>query len=483
MATRGISRRKLLRGAAAGLGVALLAACKPETIEKVVKETVEVEKIVKETIVVTEEVEKEVTRVVEKQVTTEVIKVVEKPKVAFATGGDFLDQRWEADDVKGVPFEDLNAWMGTTYQVREVIDAKYDAVYMDWGWAEALDQKQRAALAAGNVPCLFYGEVFMPDYANSGLLEPLPDDIVEKIHPKFVLRGKDDGVAYGIARNGLAFLLMYNEDLINNVGLDGSKPPTTWDEWLDMSNAISAEGKGEFYGGGVACHPHSGGALRTAPILRSNFGDFGADGRPTINTPQNVEAFEFIRAMAPNGPVEQITAADEGPLNTAFFAGKTGFMYGVSGDVQRARTQQGNPFNASLTPIPVAPDGQAASIMLGVTFFAVPKQAPNIEAGMDFIRAMVNAVEGSRKFIEMGWATGVKEAYYDAEARKKAPPQTEVMLDLIDTGNAEPLPSFAKNSAQVWDVIHQTLVKVCISKDAVKDILDEAQKEAESYLV
>ena len=57
MKSRELSRRDLLKGAAASLGVAALAACQPAVVEKVVRETV----VVKEAV----EVEKEVTRIVE----------------------------------------------------------------------------------------------------------------------------------------------------------------------------------------------------------------------------------------------------------------------------------------------------------------------------------------------------------------------------------------------------------------------------------
>ena len=67
---RKIDRRDFLVLSGLASASAMLAACQPKVVEKVVKETVEVEKVVKETV----EVEKEVTRVVEEE------KVVEKVK-------------------------------------------------------------------------------------------------------------------------------------------------------------------------------------------------------------------------------------------------------------------------------------------------------------------------------------------------------------------------------------------------------------------
>lgn len=53
-----MTRRGLLRSAAVVVPAALLAACEPKVVEKIVKETVikEVEKVVKETVIVEKEV-------------------------------------------------------------------------------------------------------------------------------------------------------------------------------------------------------------------------------------------------------------------------------------------------------------------------------------------------------------------------------------------------------------------------------------------
>ena len=72
---------------------------------------------------------------------------------------------------------------------REKAEAAYPDVtfeWNDWGWAETLDQKQRAAIAAGNPPSCIAGESFIPTYANSGILQDVPADVLEGIDPSFV---------------------------------------------------------------------------------------------------------------------------------------------------------------------------------------------------------------------------------------------------------------------------------------------------------
>jgi anaerobic selenocysteine-containing dehydrogenase len=76
MEKKRIARRQFLVYSGLATAGTVLAACQPQVVEKIVKETVvvkeEVEKVVKETVVVKEEVQKEVTKVVEKVVEKEV---------------------------------------------------------------------------------------------------------------------------------------------------------------------------------------------------------------------------------------------------------------------------------------------------------------------------------------------------------------------------------------------------------------------------
>ncbi|MHB1296813.1 MAG: twin-arginine translocation signal domain-containing protein, partial [Anaerolineae bacterium] len=71
-----LSRRDLLRLGAIGAGATVLAACQPQVVEKIVKETVEVEKVV----------EKEVEKVVEQTVVVEVEAAPAKAALEGQTG-------------------------------------------------------------------------------------------------------------------------------------------------------------------------------------------------------------------------------------------------------------------------------------------------------------------------------------------------------------------------------------------------------------
>ena len=93
----------------------------------------------------------------------------------------------------------------------------YEVEWVDWGWAEELDQKQRALFTAGTSPDIVVGETFMPTYAREGLLEPLPEDIAEAVNPSFLLYDQD-GNAVALAWGASVFILSYNIDILEKFG-------------------------------------------------------------------------------------------------------------------------------------------------------------------------------------------------------------------------------------------------------------------------
>ena len=201
---------------------------------------------------------------------------------------------------------------------REKAEAAYPDVtfeWNDWGWAETLDQKQRAAIAAGNPPSCIAGESFIPTYANSGILQEVPADVLEGIDPSFVAYGAD-GKAYAVAYKTSIFMLFYNKDLLSKAGLDPEKAPATWSEWQQMSDQITAAGAGEYWGGGIPSFPHNGGALRATPFFRQLGTDFGGNDRTTRRYSRRWSSSARWTRTSPRGWATTPTKAPCGmPLN------------------------------------------------------------------------------------------------------------------------------------------------------------------------
>ena len=101
-----------------------------------------------------------------------------------------------------------------------------------------MDQKQRAAITAGDPPSVVAGETFMPTYANSGILEPLPQDIVDAVNPSFLIKDKN-GVPMAVAHKASIFMLFYNKKLLADAGLDPEAEIKTWEDWQNAARTVT----------------------------------------------------------------------------------------------------------------------------------------------------------------------------------------------------------------------------------------------------
>ena len=341
--------------------------------------------------------------------------------------------------------------------------------FVDWGWAEALDQRQRSMIAAGDIPDVVVGEIFMPTYANEGILYPLPQDIVDAVNPSFMVFD-NDGNAVAVAHRATAFMLFYNRDLLEAAGF--SQAPTTWDEFREMSAAITELGAGEFWGGGIPSFPHAGGALRATPFFRQMGIDFFKDGDVQLDDPRLIEALEFIREMDAFLPPGLGNQADEGPLWNAFQEDQIiGFV--INGTWQASGAERMG-MNWGAAPLPIPVGGQEGNCLVAAVYVGVPRGARNPEASFEVIR--ISIAEEFQKIWMEDTMPSVRQSIIDNPSMWPDNPVLEVAFDAVSGGEVTGLASFPSNDAQIWEIINQqVLARATIDTGtSIQQIVDDA---------
>lgn len=200
-------------------------------------------------------------------------------------------------------------------------------------------------------------------FAADDLLYPMEDvmsaDTLSDFQDSFADGASVDGVQYGAPLIASARALFVNEDLLAQAGVAAA--PATWDELLDAAEKISA------IGGGVAGYGMPLGSeeaqAESAIWFYGAGGGFGDASEITIDTPENLEAAEFIQTMVTEGATQaDAGATDRSPLMDVFVQGKIGMIIGLPPTV--GQIAEGNPaLNYSVNPIPTM-DG--APFTLGV---------------------------------------------------------------------------------------------------------------------
>lgn len=354
----------------------------------------------------------------------------------------------------------------------------YEMEYVDWGWAETLDQKQRALILSGSAPSLVAGETFMPVYASSDILEPLPQDIVDKVNPSFLINNKA-GKPVAVAYKSSLFLLFYNKTLMKNAGLDPEKPPKTWDEWRQMSRTVTEKGKGKVFGGGVPSFPHAGGSLRATPFFRQMGVDFGGGTTINLNDPKLKATLQFIRDMNANFPAGLANNSDEGPLWTEFEKNGT-IAFSVNGSWEQAALTA-NKIDWGVTSLPLPEGGVPGNCMVGAVYVGVPVLAEHKEDCFNLIRTLLDD-ELQKFWLQEGTPSALKK-YIDSDAEYAANTTLKTAAEALKSGTVKGLTTFDKNDAQVWEIINtKVLARTTITKDPIDTICSEAQAEIENLL-
>ncbi|MDY4517826.1 MAG: extracellular solute-binding protein [Candidatus Spyradocola sp.] len=398
----------------------------------------------------------------------------------------YNDTQIEAAQSKdGGPVNSDNYYMTN----REKAEAAYPDVtfeWNDWGWAETLDQKQRAAIAAGNPPSCIAGESFIPTYANSGILQEIPADVLEGVDPSFVAYGAD-GKPYALAYKTSIFMLFYNKDLLAKAGLDPEVAPKTWSEWQQMSEQITAAGAGEYWGGGVPSFPHNGGALRATPFFRQLGTDFGGNDVINLSDPKVQQVLAFIRTMDANFPTGLGNNSDEGPMWNAFEKkGEQNLAFAVNGTWQEASALR-NGVNLGVAPLPLPDEGgQLGNCLVGTVYIGVPVGVSEEEtrAFWDFYKDICLSEAQLQYWVDEGCVVPLtsmiqNDALYEGEGKAGLRVAVEALRNGTYTGQA----AFAKNDSQIWEIINQqVLARVTMTQDPIDQICAQAQAQIEALL-
>lgn len=213
-----------------------------------------------------------------------------------------------------------------------------------------LDAVVTTRIQGNEAPDILNGGPFT-SYANDGLLyemaEVMSPETLDDITDSFIDNASVGGTQYGAPLIASARALFVNTDLLEQAG---AEIPSTWDELLAASTAISE------LGGGVAGYGMPLGSeeaqAEAALWFYGGDGGFGDETEITIDTPENIAAAEFMREMIDAGATQPDAAAtNRSPLMDVFVQGQIGMQIGLPPTV--GQIEESNPeLQYEIAPIP-----------------------------------------------------------------------------------------------------------------------------------
>jgi len=203
-----------------------------------------------------------------------------------------------------------------------------------------INEKIAAMVPVGQGPDLvnpFFG--WVPLWAKSGFLEPLPEDMFPKqemmdtylpaINAQYV-----DGKLYGLPLNQNNWSILYNKDFFKESGI--TKLPETWDELRDAAiKCTKRDDKGNLIRAGYYVSFGTQEHILWKVLAEKNGQPIFSEDQKKVtwnDSPIGEEAFQFVTDLVTKDKVMDIGFADDSP-GSAFYTGKTCMRLGSPGNL------------------------------------------------------------------------------------------------------------------------------------------------------
>jgi multiple sugar transport system substrate-binding protein len=245
-----------------------------------------------------------------------------------------------------------------------------------------LESVLNTKIQANEAPDIYNGGPFS-GFASEGLLyaadEVASEETIADFQESFAENEAVDGTQYGLPLIASARAMFYNEDLFKEAGV--SEPPTTWDEMYKAAKAITDKTDAPGYGMPLGSEEAQGEALIW---MAGNGGGFGDASEITIDTPENIEAAEFMQRLIDDGLTQPDPGATQrSPMLNLFIQGKIGMVYGLPQTVGQIEDE--NPdLNSGLANIPTA-SGEPATLGVADRLMAFKNDGDKAEAITKFM--------------------------------------------------------------------------------------------------
>jgi multiple sugar transport system substrate-binding protein len=347
----------------------------------------------------------------------------------------------------------------------EFPDVNVEVVLQAWSGRE---ESLVTAISGGNAPdVVYFNPDFIPQYAEEDLLEPLTDlrDDWDDFFDSSLEAMTWEGTLYGAP-----LLMQYSSPYCNVDALDAAgvdECPTTWDQFRDAAPKFANAGYYATEYNGVATLNHNfyvylwqaGGQVLSDDLQSAAF-----------NSPEGLEALEFIKEMVDEGWVPQQPLSVAEPFEqTAAGRGEVGYITGAQLVVHRTVIDP----ELIQTVEPMSHREQVAFGSVGAWSIFNTTDAP--EAAKAWVRYL-----SDEEFIaEFNETTGYLPPRQSVDYLFEDDPQTAAGMEYLDTVRVGVMHPKAR---QIIDVIRPHIQSVLIDGNDPQSALDAAEQEVNDLL-
>ncbi|HET9521772.1 MAG TPA: sugar ABC transporter substrate-binding protein [Candidatus Limnocylindrales bacterium] len=337
---------------------------------------------------------------------------------------------------------------------------------VDWGQAVA---KLQTAIAGGTTPDVSQmGTDMMGQFGATGAFEAVPADIDPSGYFESAWNTNIvDGVAQGVPWYVETRVLYYRTDIAEKAGI--TAPPATWDDLKAMAKAMQETGGAKW---GLSLGTKNW--QEYVPFLWSNGGDIAdANGAPTLNSPQAVEALTFYKSFFD----EELTpkSVPEGfDITPAFVTGDFPMFFSGPWHLGLIKTAGGADIEGKWAIAPMPKKASGTSFVGGANL-VVYKNSPNKDAAWAFVKYLSDPKTQALWYTTATVLPAAKAGW--DEAALKEDPNVAIFGEQLNDTKAQPA---SATWSEVASAINDTLEKMTTGDLAPQAAADEMQQQAES---
>lgn len=219
-------------------------------------------------------------------------------------------------------------------------------------------------------------------YAKMGILADITDKVTGELdtsqyYEDVLSFSEMDGAYYGLPFTSSNLCLYYNEDLLNEAGIEN--PPTTWDELKEDCAKLKELG---VYGFAASAGQNTDTPFHFMPFLWQAGGESGEE--TDLGSEAAQKALTFYKELLDEGYMpKEIASYNAADIANQFTAGNIAMM--IDGTWRLASVEKDADFTFNTAVLP-AGDGGTASILGGHNFAVVDND--NVDMSWEFIKFM-----------------------------------------------------------------------------------------------
>ncbi|MEW5866489.1 MAG: sugar ABC transporter substrate-binding protein [Bacillota bacterium] len=336
--------------------------------------------------------------------------------------------------------------------------------------------------AGGTAPDVVYMNYMnLAGFADKGVLEDLmpwieksPDFNLPDFFPSLIKQVRYKGRLYELPKDFTTSVLYYNKDMFKEAGIKFPDASWTWDDFRNAAKALTKDKDGD---GRIDQYGWDGlydTSLNTCWIWQNGGEIIDSDGRAVLDSPQNIEAYQFVADLILKDKVapDEATFSQLGGASSMFASGRLAMRIVGRWETPTLAAVKG--INWDVAPLP---HKKARGDTMFIGGWSINSKSPNKEAAWKLVQYLTGT-EGQKLNAKLGLAIPSRKSIASTPVFLESilpPASNQVFLDAAEYGRVLPITPY-------WQPVYRTLKEAFYQIRTGKKSPEEALREANASI-